>query len=190
MGIDRKNFQQLESSEGTESQDIESQDTESQDTESQHRTPITARNSKATPVGEQPTKQPGGHQSVASADARGSGSTDETEQGGLKRQLKSRHIQMIALAGAIVGISNPGHKTKLTFSQGTGLFLSLGGALQTGGPLGALLGYSLIGLVACAVQYALGEVSALYPETGAFVRHGESPYIRRCALYFSFFLWF
>jgi amino acid transporter len=57
--------------------------------------------------------------------------------------------------------------------KGTGLFLSLGGALQTGGPLGALLGYALIGLVVCAVQFALGEVSALYPVTGSFVRHAE-----------------
>jgi amino acid transporter len=57
--------------------------------------------------------------------------------------------------------------------QGTGLFLSLGDALQTGGPLGALLGYALIGLVVCAVQFALGEVSALFPVTGSFVRHSE-----------------
>jgi amino acid transporter len=59
------------------------------------------------------------------------------------------------------------------FSQGTGLFLSLGGALQTGGPLGALLGYALVGLVVCFVQFALGETSALFPVTGAFVRHAE-----------------
>ncbi len=57
--------------------------------------------------------------------------------------------------------------------QGTGLFLSLGGAIQTGGPLGALLGYSFMGLVVCAVQFALGEVSALFPVTGSFVRHAE-----------------
>ncbi|KAH8655985.1 arginine permease [Tricladium varicosporioides] len=75
----------------------------------------------------------------------------------LSRSLKQRHIQMIALAGAI----------------GTGLFLSLGGALQTGGPLGALLGYAFVGAVVCAVQFALGEVSALFPITGSFVRHAE-----------------
>lgn len=48
----------------------------------------------------------------------------------------------IALAGAI----------------GTGLFLSLGTALSTGGPLGALLGYAFVGAVVCSVMYALGEV--------------------------------
>ncbi|KAN0105057.1 putative amino acid permease [Hyaloscypha variabilis] len=82
---------------------------------------------------------------------------DEHEENDLSRSLSQRHIQMIALAGAI----------------GTGLFLSLGGALQDGGPLGALLGYLLVGLVVCAVQFALGEVSALFPVTGSFVRHAE-----------------
>lgn len=65
------------------------------------------------------------------------------------------------------------HVTHAHISQGTGLFLSLGGAIQTGGPLGALLGYALMGLVVCAVQFALGEVSALFPVTGSFVRHAE-----------------
>ena len=39
--------------------------------------------------------------------------------------------------------------------------------------MGALLGYALVGLVVCAVQFALGEVSALFPVTGSFVRHSE-----------------
>ncbi|TXT06185.1 hypothetical protein VHUM_03658 [Vanrija humicola] len=64
---------------------------------------------------------------------------------------------MIALAGSI----------------GTGLFLSLGGSIATGGPLGSLLAYFFIGLIVCAVQFALGEVTALVPVTGSFVRHAE-----------------
>lgn len=36
-----------------------------------------------------------------------------------------------------------------------------------------LLGYMLIGLVVCAIQFALGEVFALFPVTGSFVRHAE-----------------
>lgn len=75
----------------------------------------------------------------------------------LARGLHQRHISMIALAGAI----------------GTGLFLGLGGSIQTGGPLGALLGYATVGLVVCAVQFALGETAALLPVTGSFVRHAE-----------------
>lgn len=80
-----------------------------------------------------------------------------TEITSLKRGLSERHLSMLGIAGAI----------------GTGLFLGLGGAVQTGGPLGALLGYATVGLVVCAVQFALGEVCALLPVTGAFVRHAE-----------------
>ncbi|KAF2756585.1 amino acid permease [Pseudovirgaria hyperparasitica] len=75
----------------------------------------------------------------------------------LKRGLEQRHISLIALAGAI----------------GTGLFLGLGSSIQTGGPAGALFGYATIGLIVCAVQFALGEVTALLPVTGSFVRHAE-----------------
>lgn len=75
----------------------------------------------------------------------------------LRRGLDQRHLSMLAIAGAI----------------GTGLFLGLGGAVSTAGPLGALLAYATIGLVVCAVQFALGEAAALLPVTGAFVRHAE-----------------
>ncbi|KAK6386973.1 uncharacterized protein PV06_07814 [Exophiala oligosperma] len=75
----------------------------------------------------------------------------------LRRGLHQRHIGLIAIAGAI----------------GTGLFLGLGGSIQTAGPLGALLGYATVGLIVCAVQFALGEVTALFPVTGSFVRHAE-----------------
>lgn len=75
----------------------------------------------------------------------------------LQRGLHQRHISLIAIAGAI----------------GTGLFLGLGSSIQTAGPLGALLGYAIVGLIVCAVQFALGEVTALLPVTGSFVRHAE-----------------
>ena len=80
-----------------------------------------------------------------------------TEETSLTRGLKERHLSMLGIAGAI----------------GTGLFLGLGSSVQTAGPLGALLGYATVGLVVCAVQFALGEVAALLPVTGAFVRHAE-----------------
>ncbi|KAL8287801.1 hypothetical protein RB600_003635 [Gaeumannomyces tritici] len=75
----------------------------------------------------------------------------------LKRGLAQRHLSMLGIAGAI----------------GTGLFLSLGSAIQNAGPLGTLLAYATVGLVVCCVQFALGEVSALLPVTGSFVRHAE-----------------
>lgn len=71
----------------------------------------------------------------------------DAENRDLKRGLGERHLTMLGIAGAI----------------GTGLFLSLGGAIQTGGPLGALLGYAMVGGIVCAVQFALGEVTALLP---------------------------
>lgn len=92
-----------------------------------------------------------------------SGALDEAdfvttnEDRDLKRGLSQRHISLIAIAGAI----------------GTGLFLGLGGSIQTAGPLGALLGYAVVGLLVCCVQFALGEVTALLPVTGSFVRHSE-----------------
>lgn len=39
--------------------------------------------------------------------------------------------------------------------------------------MGALLGYATVGLIVCAVQFALGEVVALLPVTSSFVRHAE-----------------
>ncbi|KAK4444874.1 amino acid permease [Podospora aff. communis PSN243] len=75
----------------------------------------------------------------------------------LKRGLDQRHLSMLGIAGSI----------------GTGLFLGLGVAVQKGGPLGSLLGYAVIGLIVCAVQFALGEVAAVLPVTGSFVRHSE-----------------
>ncbi|OQD89001.1 hypothetical protein PENANT_c003G00172 [Penicillium antarcticum] len=81
----------------------------------------------------------------------------QRERQSLIRGLGQRHIQMIAIAGAI----------------GTGLFLGLGGSIATGGPLGALLGYMFVGIIVCCIQFALGEVSSLLPVTGSFVRHAE-----------------
>lgn len=49
----------------------------------------------------------------------------------------------------------------------------MGSSIATGGPLGSLLGYLFVGLIVCSVQFALGEVSALFPVTGSFVRHAD-----------------
>ncbi|KAG9125064.1 hypothetical protein FRC07_009114 [Ceratobasidium sp. 392] len=73
----------------------------------------------------------------------------------VRRGLKQRHIHMFALAGTI----------------GTGLFLSSGKALAEAGPLGAFLGYSIMGIVTAAVAYTASEMSAFSPVSGGFVRH-------------------
>ena len=69
----------------------------------------------------------------------------------LKRGLKNRHIQLIALGGAI----------------GTGLFLGVAQTIQQAGP-SALLGYAIAGLVAFLIMRQLGEMIVDEPVAGSF----------------------
>ncbi|KAJ5785911.1 uncharacterized protein N7503_011123 [Penicillium pulvis] len=75
----------------------------------------------------------------------------------LKQGLHQRHIQMIALAGTV----------------GTGLFLSSGRAIAEAGPLGAFLGYAIIGLMVSSVVFGVGEMGALVPLNGGVIRYAE-----------------
>jgi len=70
----------------------------------------------------------------------------------LKRGLASRHMQMIAIGGAI----------------GTGLFLASGATVANAGPGGALLAYAAIGLMVLLLMQSLGEMSAHLPVAGSF----------------------
>ena len=76
---------------------------------------------------------------------------NSTEQQGLHRGLKNRHIQLIALGGAI----------------GTGLFLGGGAAIQLAGP-SVLLGYALAGFIAFLIMRQLGEMAVEEPVSGSF----------------------
>jgi aromatic amino acid transport protein AroP len=69
----------------------------------------------------------------------------------LKRGLKSRHIQLIALGGAI----------------GTGLFLGIAQTIQMAGP-SVLLGYALAGFIAFLIMRQLGEMAVDEPVAGSF----------------------
>jgi amino acid transporter len=75
----------------------------------------------------------------------------------LRQGLYQRHIQMIALAGTI----------------GTGLFLSSGRAISQSGPLGAFIGYLVMGLTSYSVVLAVAEMGALVPLNGGIVRYAE-----------------
>ncbi|MDM5210510.1 amino acid permease [Peribacillus sp. NJ4] len=75
----------------------------------------------------------------------------------LKRGLKSRHLTMISIGGAI----------------GTGLFLSSGAAIHTAGPGGALLAYALVGAMVYFVMTSLGELAAFMPTSGSFSTYGS-----------------
>ncbi|CAO3677004.1 unnamed protein product [Umbelopsis vinacea] len=87
-------------------------------------------------------------------------STSVNEPYHLKRSLKARHIQMIALGGTI----------------GTGLFVASGKAIATGGPAGSLLAYMLVGVVVFCVMMSLGEMAAFIPIAGSFT-HFASRYV-------------
>lgn len=74
------------------------------------------------------------------------------QNGELRKSLKSRHMQMIAIGGSI----------------GAGLFVGSGGALRTGGPASLVIGFIITGLMLLCTMQALGELTVLYPVNGAF----------------------
>jgi lysine-specific permease len=74
------------------------------------------------------------------------------KEGNLQRGLKVRHVNMIAIGGAI----------------GTGLFLAVGGSLSQAGPGGALVAYGVIGIMVYFLMTSLGEMSTYMLITGSF----------------------
>lgn len=74
------------------------------------------------------------------------------EGGHLHRGLKSRHITMIAIGGAI----------------GTGLIIGTGRALAQSGPASILIAYTSVGFLVYIVMTALGEMAAWIPHASGF----------------------
>lgn len=70
----------------------------------------------------------------------------------LARDLKGRHMQMIAIGGSI----------------GAGLFVGSGSALSKGGPASLVICYMVVGLMLLFTCQALAEMAVLYPVNGAF----------------------
>lgn len=70
----------------------------------------------------------------------------------LRRSLKARHMNMIAIGGAI----------------GTGLFVAGGETVSSAGPGGALVAYALIGVMVYFLMTSLGEMAAYLPVSGSF----------------------
>lgn len=75
---------------------------------------------------------------------------------GLRRELRARHLNMIAIGGAI----------------GTGLFVASGDSIHTAGPGGALLAYVAIGFMVYLLMQSLGEMATWLPVSGSFETYG------------------
>ncbi|KAF9911905.1 hypothetical protein EC991_001809 [Linnemannia zychae] len=91
-----------------------------------------------------------------SIDHRTASLTEDEKFGQVKRGLKSRHVQMIAIGGTI----------------GTSVFLSAGAAVASAGPLGGLISYIIVGIMVFFIVTSLGEMSAYLPLPGAFSTFG------------------
>jgi len=83
--------------------------------------------------------------------------TSQPAPSGLRRELKARHLTMIAIGGSI----------------GTGLFVASGATVSQAGPGGALLSYALIGIMVYFLMTSLGELAAFMPVSGSFSTYGS-----------------
>ncbi|MBW3085504.1 Aromatic amino acid transport protein AroP [Austwickia sp. TVS 96-490-7B] len=91
----------------------------------------------------------------------------------LHRGLKNRHIQMIALGGAI----------------GTGLFYGSASSVHRAGPA-ILISYAIGGLIIFLVMRALGEMSVEEPVTGAFAHYARTHWGELPGYYSGWNYWF
>ncbi|KOG70422.1 amino acid permease [Streptomyces varsoviensis] len=89
-------------------------------------------------------------------DGGGAPPAQDAGDAGYSKGLKHRHVNMIAIGGAI----------------GTGLFLGAGGRLASAGPALAIA-YAVCGLFAFFVVRALGEMVVHRPSSGSFVSYAR-----------------
>ena len=74
----------------------------------------------------------------------------------LQKTLKTRHITMISIGGII----------------GAGLFVGSGAVVNTTGP-GAILSYSIAGLLVILLMRMLGEMATVNPDSGSFATYAR-----------------
>ncbi|NYC92848.1 AAT family amino acid transporter/lysine-specific permease [Clostridium acetobutylicum] len=77
---------------------------------------------------------------------------EKDKNGELKRSLKTRHMNMIAIGGSI----------------GTGLFFTSGNTISTAGPGGAIAAYAIMGVLVYFLMTSLGEMATMIPNAGSF----------------------
>ena len=110
-------------------------------------------------MSEQPVDPTTGRNAVPATGSRRpgvDGAPRDAGDAGYRKDLKTRHVNMIAIGGAI----------------GTGLFLGAGGRLNTAGPVLALA-YLACGVFAFFVVRALGELVLYRPSSGSFVSYAR-----------------
>ncbi|PAF54490.1 S-methylmethionine transporter [Helicobacter sp. 13S00482-2] len=88
------------------------------------------------------------------------------------RDLKTRHLIMIAFGGAM----------------GTGLFVGTGESLHTAGPLGTIIAYCVASVIVYSIMLSLGELSSYFPNTGSFGDYAHR-FISPSAGYMVFWLY-
>jgi L-asparagine permease len=94
------------------------------------------------------------------------------EQAGYKQSLGRRHVQMIAIGGAI----------------GTGLFLGSASRLHNNGPA-LLFSYAFVGVIAYLLMRALGELVLHRATSGAFVSYMREFYGEKWAFVTGWMYW-
>jgi amino acid transporter len=88
---------------------------------------------------------------------------DSMEAVGTKRQIKSRHAQMIAIGGSI----------------GTNLFIGLGQVLAIGGPGLTLLAFCLMAIMVFGIVTAITEVGCFVPHPGNSMNNLTSRFLSK-----------
>ena len=78
---------------------------------------------------------------------------DDVLESGLKAGLKNRMINLIALCGII----------------GPGVFIGMGNALASGGPVGLLIGFSIVGILVFSMMGSIGEMNAAFDQNFAIL---------------------
>lgn len=74
-----------------------------------------------------------------------------------QRKLRNRHLQMIAIGGAI----------------GSGLFIGSGSSLSTAGPAGMLIGYFISATFIICITCGLAELAVEFPVSGSFTTYAN-----------------
>ncbi len=99
---------------------------------------------------------------------------NDKKEGQLQRNIKTRHLTMIAIGGTI----------------GTGLFFASGNTISQVGPGGALLAYGLMALFVYFMMQGLGEMSTELPISGSFEAYANRFLNQSYGFVFGWNYWF